>query len=71
MDKATAAQVSRLTGHAIGYLNDAIAVVRAGGDQEEFERFRRTVGQIMGAIVIDVQPPLYAEHPDIVPPELK
>ncbi len=70
MNKATALQVDRLARHAQGYLNDAVLVVRANSSDEELERFRKTVGAIMGAIVVDVLQPLYAEHPDIVPPEL-
>lgn len=71
MDNATAEQVSRLTRHAIGSLNDAILVVRASCSEEEFHAFKRTVGRIMGAIIADVNHPIYDEHPDVIPPELK
>jgi hypothetical protein len=71
MDKATAEQVDRLARHAQGQLNDAIRAVQATSSQEEFEKFRLVVGRIMGAIVVDVLQPLYAEHPDLMPPELR
>ena len=71
MDKATAEQVDRLARHAQGQLNDAIRAVQATSSQEEFEKFRLVVGRITGAIVVDVLQPLYAEHPDLMPPELR
>lgn len=71
MDRATAQQVARLATHAVGYLNDALLVARQGSSPEEFESLKQKVGAIMGAIVVDVAQPLYAQHPDIVPDELK
>jgi DNA-binding transcriptional LysR family regulator len=71
MDKATAQRVRDVAQHALGQLDSSIHAVQASCSQQEFETFRTVVGKIMGAIVIDVLQPLYAEHPDITPPELK
>lgn len=71
MDNATAQQVDRLARHAQGYLNEALLIARAGCTPEEFEALRSTIGNIMGSIVIDLLQPLYAKHPDIVPPEIR
>lgn len=71
MDKPTAREVTRLAQIALGSLNDALLAAQASTQPAEFEQFKKTIGAIMGAIVIDVLQPLYAEHPDITPPELK
>lgn len=71
MDKATALQVDRLARQAQGDLNDALLIVKTNCSSEEFSKLRAVIGNLMGAIVIDLLQPLYAEHPDIVPPELK
>ena len=71
MDKATALRVSETAQEALGQLDLSIHAVQAASAQPEFETFRTVVGKIMGAIVVEVLQPLYAEHPDIVPEELK
>jgi hypothetical protein len=37
----------------------------------KFERYRREVGQIMGRMLLDIMNPLYDQHPEIKPKELK
>lgn len=71
MDLATAQHVERILRDANGRLNDALLVVRSSCPADEFEAYRGTVGQIMGAIVVDLLQPIYAQHPEAIPPELK
>lgn len=71
MDKGTAEQMERLGRTANAALNEALLIAQASCTAEEFSALRSVVGQIMGAIVIDLLQPLYAQYPDITPPELR
>jgi hypothetical protein len=48
-------------------LNDSVAYVRDTCDKEEFEAHRKAVGNLMGAILLDVEEPIYKEHPSLRP----
>jgi hypothetical protein len=48
-------------------LNDSVAYVRDTCDKEEFEAYRKAVGNLMGAILLDVEEPIYKEHPSLRP----
>ncbi len=52
-------------------LDASIADVQASCPLPEFERYRREVGQIMGRMLLDIMNPLYDQHPEIKPKELK
>jgi hypothetical protein len=71
MDKATALRVRDTAQEALGQLDLSIHAVQTTSTQSEFEAFRTVVGRVMGAIVVDILQPIYAEHPDLVPPELR
>lgn len=71
MDLTTAKQVQRILSDANGRLNDALLVIREECAAEEFEAYRTKIGQIMGAVAIDLLQPIYADHPEAIPPELK
>lgn len=38
---------------------------------DEFSRYKRMIGQSMGAIVVDVMDPILGGFPDLMPPHLK
>ena len=71
MDNTTAQQVERLGRTANAALNEALLIAQANCTTEEFTALRSVIGQIMGAVVIDLLQPLYAAHPEITPPELQ
>jgi hypothetical protein len=71
MELHTAKHVQRILNDANGRLNDALLVVKEDCSVEEFEGYRTKIGQIMGAIIVDLLQPIYVQHPDAVPPELK
>lgn len=48
-------------------LNDSVAYVRDTCNKEEFEAYRKAAGKLMGAILIDVEEPIYKEHPSLRP----
>jgi hypothetical protein len=39
--------------------------------EAEYKAYRRTIGQIMGAIYLDVIQPIHRRFPDLEPEELK
>ncbi|MGE3249054.1 MAG: hypothetical protein AB7J28_01855 [Hyphomonadaceae bacterium] len=71
MDRATAERVERLGRDANAALNEALVIAQETCSTEEFVKLRTVVGRIMGSVVIDVLQPLYAEYPEIIPPELR
>jgi hypothetical protein len=70
-DRATAERVERLGRAANTALNEALIVIQENCATEEFIALRRVVGQIMGSVVVDLLQPLYREHPEAIPPELR
>jgi hypothetical protein len=52
-------------------LEDTVRIVEAEGPSEESQNYRKAVGMVLGALVMDVMGPLYAAHPDIKPASWK
>lgn len=71
MELTTAKQVERILRDANGRLNDALLVIKEDCSIEEFEGYRRTIGEIMGAVVVDLLQPIYQQFPEATPSELQ
>jgi len=52
-------------------LNESIRLVMDACPEAEFKAYRKTLGQIMGAIYLDVMQPIHRRFPDLEPEELK
>jgi hypothetical protein len=52
-------------------LNASIADVESSCPEEEFANYRRVVGKIMGAMLLDIMNPIYAAHPALKPSQLE
>ena len=52
-------------------LDRSIDIVASTKNEEEFVRYRRLAGRFMGDIFLDIPEPVYAEHPDPTPNELR
>jgi hypothetical protein len=52
-------------------LNASLLQTQGRCSEEEFSRYRRAVGAILGEILLEVMNPLYARHPNLKPAELK
>ena len=52
-------------------LDDSIRLVMDTCSDAEFKAYRRVIGQIMGAIYLDVMRPIHRRFPDLEPEELK
>jgi hypothetical protein len=54
-----------------GRLDRSVAVLEGSVDQQFYGSYRRRVGQVMGALYIDVLRELFQEHPDLEPDSMK
>ena len=52
-------------------LHETIDVVREHCDEEERKAYSRAVGKVLGYLLLDVLEPIYVEHPDLRPEQLK
>ena len=52
-------------------LNQSVQRVKDTCSSEEFERYRRIVGRIMGYMYIDIMRPIFFEYPDLEPESLR
>jgi len=50
--------------------NEILWIIKDNCDEDEFKRFRRIFGRVMGAIAFDILEVIYKEHPHLRPPEL-
>lgn len=66
-DEAMAARVSEMMLEVGARLNESVRVVREMCSEQEFNAYRRSVGRIMGEMLLGVLNPLYEEHPMLRP----
>jgi hypothetical protein len=52
-------------------LNDLVRLLQDECDDGEFNHYRRQIGGVMAALYSDILSPLYKEHPELIPPEMK
>jgi hypothetical protein len=70
-NKDVAAKISTLFTEYSAKLNDSIILVKEQCSTEDFEKYRRAIGYIMGEMLIRVMNPLYIENPELKPKGLK
>jgi len=51
----------------VGALNETVRAVQAEASETEFKDYRRRVGQVMGAIYLDLIKPVVKFYPDLDP----
>jgi hypothetical protein len=71
MDKQVAKRVSEFVLEASGELDESVAFVRANCPEAEFLAYRETLSKIMSDLWSEILKPIYREHPDLEPEELK
>lgn len=71
MQRATAQRVSEIVLRYSHELNAAIRAVKRTETSTDLLRLRRGIGEVLGLALTEVLHPLYAEHPDLSPPELR
>jgi hypothetical protein len=70
MDSKVAERLSLLMTRIGAHLDQSTAYVRDTCTKEEFESYRQVVGRVMGAIYLDIEEKIYAEHPQLRPKQL-
>ncbi len=70
-NKATARKVEKTMWRCSAELNESIRLVRDTCPEAEFKAYRKTIGNIMGAIYLDVMQPIHQRFPDLEPEDLK
>lgn len=70
-DRQQAVAVSKAAEEFIRQLSLALKAAEANSSNEEFERLRRAVGQVIGTLETDLLWPLYKRHPELEPENLK
>lgn len=71
MTNTTAKAISDLMVSMGAQLNESIRLVQSTEDDVEFKRYRDSVSKIMTTMLLEIMNPLYTEHPELKPPELR
>jgi negative regulator of replication initiation len=69
-DEFPARQVSDLMLEYGTKLDASVAAMQSLLSEEEFIKYRRAIGRVMGAMLLDVMNPLYEMHPQMKPAQL-
>jgi hypothetical protein len=67
----TAKYVSELLLEINGRLNESLEKVESTCGPEDFAAYRRRVGVLVNSIFEEFLEPIYIDHPELKPPELK
>ena len=70
-DKEVASDVSKLMFALGAQLNGSLLRVQERCPTSEFEAYRAVVGRLMGEMFVEVTMPIFAQYPELKPPELK
>jgi len=69
-NETLARQVSDLMLEYGSKLDATVAEMQSQVPEEEFIKYRRAIGRVMGAMLLDVMNPLYEMHPQMKPAQL-
>jgi hypothetical protein len=70
-DKEMAGEISSLMLEIGARLNGSLSRVQERCPNGEFEAYRAAVGRLVGEMFVEVMRPIYLQHPELAPPELK
>ena len=70
-NKEIAREVEAAMRQCSSILNESVRRVMNTCPEEGFNKYRRTIGAIMGEICLSVMQPIHLQYPDLEPPELK
>ncbi len=71
MKKEVAHEINTLMLDYFAKLNASVKLVQQQCNEEEFQRYRKVIGKIMGEMSVEIMMPLYTEYPDLEPEEFK
>jgi hypothetical protein len=52
-------------------LDGSVQKVQSSSSEEDFIRYRAAVGKLMGIMLLDIMNPIFQEHPDLKPHQLR
>jgi hypothetical protein len=67
MQRSAAEEVVRHLAQASGRIAETIESIRGNVPDDEFKRYTKVVGDILGAIYLDLLRPICREYPDLDP----
>jgi hypothetical protein len=70
MELEVAEKLSVLMLRVASQLDQSVAYVRDHCDRKEFESYRRTAGQVIGTIYVDIEEKIWKQHPQLRPESL-
>jgi hypothetical protein len=71
MQKEIATEVLALMLEYSGKLDGSVQRVKDTCTEQEFVAYRKAVGTIMGGMYVDIMWPIFIEHPELEPEEMK
>jgi hypothetical protein len=71
MNKQAAKEVCEFVLKASGDLDESVAFVRDNCSEAEFVAYRESIGKVMNDLWLMILKPIYNEHPDLEPEELR
>lgn len=71
MNKEVASQVNDLMLEFSAKLDQSLRTVMEQSTEQDFKNYRNAVGQLMGIMLLDVMNPIYKEHPELKPEQLR
>jgi hypothetical protein len=70
-NSTSALAVSKAAEQFIQELSRSLELSRATDSPTDFERLKQAVGSVVGTLEVDLLWPLYKQHPDLEPENLK
>jgi hypothetical protein len=71
MTNTTAKAISELMLSMGAGLNESLRMVQSNEPDLEFKQYRESVSKLLTIMLMEIMNPLYAEHPDLKPQQLK
>lgn len=71
MDKETAREIHATLIDVCQRLDGTIVLAKQRCSEEDFKKYRRAVGAVMGEILLEILNPMYVEHPELKPPGME
>ncbi len=70
-DKNIAKEINDLMLEYQGKLSESVVTVRDNCDEKEAYEYRKAVGNVLGKMIVQIMNPIYGEHMDLRPEQLK
>ncbi|MCW8880576.1 MAG: hypothetical protein OQJ89_05665 [Kangiellaceae bacterium] len=70
-DKDIAKQIAQITYDSRVSLSQSVKLVKDNCSEEESKKYEAAMARIVGYLILDVMEPLYSEHPELKPDDIK